>query len=113
MLFHSVDSGNKHAATYEAVRTIDTFNFQCMRADQNLFDMIPAGSSFLMFAKSLRPFRSVAKNTYSHNQENLLRNSCARFFFYLCFLRGDQRRCAICHDLDVPVYRLLKRSHVG
>jgi hypothetical protein len=54
---------------------IDTFNFQYIRADQNLVDLIPAGSGFLTLAKSHPIFSQYWENNYSSDQE-----ICYEFF---------------------------------
>jgi len=54
---------------------IDTFNFQYIRADQNLVDLIPAGSGFLTLAKSHPIFSQYWENNYS-----VIRKFATNFF---------------------------------
>jgi len=46
-----------------------TFLLSTVRADQNLFDLIPAGSGFLTVAKSHPIFSQYWENNYSSDQE--------------------------------------------
>jgi hypothetical protein len=46
-----------------------TFLLSPLRADQNLFDLIPAGSGFLTIAKSHPIFSQYWENNYSNDQE--------------------------------------------
>jgi hypothetical protein len=57
-----------------------TFLLSPLRADQNLFDLIPAGSGFLTIAKSHPIFSQYWENNYSNDQE-----FCHEFFSSSCF----------------------------
>jgi hypothetical protein len=60
--FHVALWGNKHATSYKLQMPIEFFDFQCMRADQNLFDVIPAGSTtFLSLQKAIDLFAALRK----------------------------------------------------
>jgi len=52
-----------------------TFLLSTVRTDQNLFDLIPAGSGFLTVAKSHPIFSQYWENNYSSDQE-----ICYEFF---------------------------------
>ena len=77
-------SGNKRmlsvsarTISYDAVwqSAIDISTFNTVRADQNLFDLIAAGSGFLTLAKSHPIFSQYWENNYSNDQE-----ICYEFF---------------------------------
>jgi len=78
--------------------------FQQFRADQNLFDLIPADSGFLTVAKSHTIFSQYCENNYSVIRKFATNSSCPRAF--LC-LNGDVS------FLSFLVYGLLKRRHAG
>jgi hypothetical protein len=95
-----------------------TFLLSTVRADQNLFELIPAGSGFLTLAKSHSIFSQYWENNYSNDRE-----FCYEFFlssrfslFPLPLVRRLllQRRCT-CFVIfwNFLAYRLLKPIHVG
>ena len=91
---------------------IEIFNFQYIRTDQNLFDLIPAGSTaFLTLQNAIGVFAILRKIDIP--MKSPTKFLCSRFFLSLLpFTRGPTAMCLFCHVLDVPVYRLLKRTHV-
>jgi hypothetical protein len=60
-----------------------TYLLSTVRADQNLFDLIPAGSGFLTLAKSHPIFSQYCENNYSVIRKFATNSSCPRVFLCL------------------------------
>lgn len=90
LLFMMSLSGNKHTTSYEAATAIEIFNFQYIRADQNLFGLIPAcRTAFLSLQKAIDLFAKIAKLTIPMIKKSATKFLCSRFFYLCCCLRGD------------------------
>jgi hypothetical protein len=88
---------------------IEIFNFQYIRADQNLFGLIPAGrTAFLSLQKAIDLFAKIAKLTIPMIKKSATKFLCSSFFLSLLLLtRRPTAMCLFCHVPDAPVYRLL------
>jgi hypothetical protein len=119
LLFMMALQGNKHATTYEAVRANRHCQLSIDRADQNLFDLIPAGSGFLTIAISHPIFSQYCKVSLSgrSKQKNLLQEFSFSSTFPLSIevMTLEQRRCdvgisfAVLTDKDTKLPKLLER----
>lgn len=90
------------------------FYFQQFAPIKTLFDLIPAGSSFLTLAKSHPIFSQYCANNYSVIRKFATNSSCPRVFLCLrCCLLRDNLTNGDVPFLSYSGIGLLKRRHVG